>query len=128
MSDVLSLGKKRAEELGLKLGAVDGNRSFYDKDDIHKLLGEACYMSCRPSPGGYWQALQPSQMETYPGDTHQALLIGIKPIVQESEERKLLREILDTITAKIWRGDQWSIPVDYFDRYVEKAKALLEKP
>lgn len=123
MSDVLSLGKKRAEELGLKLGAVDGNRSFYDKDDIHKLLGEACYMSCRPSPGGYWQALQPSQMETYPGDTHQALLIGIKPIVRDSAEQ-LIKDLAGHANYQYQDG-KWAINAKY---WIDRAKALLEKP
>lgn len=93
MSDVLSLGKQRAKELGLEPWATLDitNRRGYSADDIHKILGSGRVVrgAVEPVPEDVaWQ--YESQWDEY--DDHQALLIGIKPIVQESEERKLLRE------------------------------------
>lgn len=52
--------------------------------------------------------------------THRALLIGISPIVQESEERKLLREISNYADSMIKASPK-------FMDIANKAKALLEK-
>lgn len=122
MSDVLNLGALRARDMGLERVT----QGFYPADAIHELLGAGvkAYAYDLNQDHLWWTNSNDPGIKNI-----QAILIGIKPIVQESEERKLLREFVNLITAKIWRGDQWSIPVDYFDRYVEKANALLgEKP
>lgn len=116
--EILELGWKRAEELGLMLGAVNGNKSFYDKNDIHRLLGSGRVVrgAVEPVPEDVaWQ--YESQWDEY--DDHQALLIGIKPIVQESEERKLLRLIVGNS-----QHNGTLVPSEIVDRI----KALLEKP
>lgn len=96
MSDLEELGKRRARELGLQLINTDPKSvwHFYRPYDIHRLLGEAKFMSCSENDIGLIRALQPSKEEAFPGDTHKALLIGIRPIIQESEERRLLRDLV----------------------------------
>lgn len=124
MSDVLSLGKKRAEELGLQMSCDPGRfGAFYQADDIHKVLGEGVYTSCRQNELEYWQALQPSKAEVYPGDTHQALLIGIKPIVIDSAEQ-LIKDLAGHANYQYQDG-KWAINAKY---WIDRAKALLEKP
>lgn len=113
--DTLELGKQRAEELGLKIGAIDGKKCFYDIDDIHKLLGEAEETFAQISKGDehlstYWMKEE--------HHTHQALLIGIRPIVQESEERKLLRELAEHTPE---------INAIFGPEFMIRAKALLER-
>lgn len=79
----LELGKRRAEELGLKtdMGV------WYPAYDIHRLLSEGVEMSTDLNDhDSLWSS--PKHFS----DTYQALLIGIKPIVQESAE-----ELLDLI-------------------------------
>lgn len=112
----LELGKKRAEELGLTRGPFS-NSHLYLADDIHKLLGEGVWSKGRIHKDGEW---------TFGGYldeavTHKALLIGIRPIVQESEERKLLRELVNNILDNY---DSWKAPPAA--DLVQKAKRLLD--
>lgn len=111
MSDVLELGRKRCEELGLKffIYATDWNKAVYLANNIHKVLGEGVETRCNKYGGDV-------HIETaHP--THQALLIGIKPIVRDTAIG-LVREMVES-------GDERSWSHDWFKR----ARALLgEKP
>lgn len=123
MSDVLELGKKRAEELGLTnivmaKGPFAPTYDCYLASDIHKLLGEGIDLygnkNCR-----HWDDHAPPETDIEAGVTHKALLIGIRPIVQESEERKLLREFVSFVNGTFDASNYSSI--------IQKAKRLLDQ-
>lgn len=121
-AEVLRLGEERAKELGLNL--IHGHQNtngkweyYFMAGDIHRLLGSAinlfgqCHGGHRNS--SWTTDSSPAKQEWPLLHTHQALLIGIKPIAVESEERKLLRDL--------WESD--CLPKHFDDR----AKALLER-
>lgn len=94
--DTLELGRKRAEELGLRL---NGGYN-YVAEDIHRLLGEGQEA---------WASLDAIKntplAEVWYGDnprhhTHKALLIGIRSIKTESPERALLREFASVFDSR----------------------------
>lgn len=110
---ILERGKKRAEELGLKLAPwADRDKTFYPSDDIHKLLGEGVNVVGSYNPDTNQVTSTFGQVQAKK-DHDQALLIGIKPIVKDTAEG-LLQEI--------WESD---VLPEYLD---ERVKALLEKP
>lgn len=114
--DTLELGEKRADELGLKLVNPGTQlRLFYYQDDIHKLLGEGecVYGFGKAYPDMYNWAKRNSSEQ----NTHQALLIGIKPIVKDTAEQ-LVRDIARDANE---RGGH------VLSDYIKRAKALLEK-
>lgn len=118
--NALELGKQRAKELGL-VGGLDSRfqeYAFYQADDIHKLLGEGVEVG-RYKAGLSMSAWAISHMD-HAEET--ALLIGIRPIVQEAEERKLLREFSQYVEWQHTNGKPslWDL--------VARAKTLLEKP
>lgn len=93
MSDeTLELGRKRAAEIGLKSSEwLQG--ICYFADDVHRLLGEAEEVFGRPERGFRWN--QEIVTITADPDTHKALILGIRPIKQESpEDIKILKERL----------------------------------
>lgn len=111
MSDDLTIGKMRAIEL--RLGSVmlrdhPGNISYeyYRANEVHQLLGEGQEY--------FWTPHGDAGMIQKPEHTHRALGIGVRPIIQESEERKLLREIVNTLGYS------------EYALVIKKAKALLE--
>ena len=93
-AEILELGKKRAEEIGLKTccryiyGSTSplsyiGEQEVYSIDDIHRLLGAG--------QGYRFPEVNP---------THEGLLIAIRPIVPETREQKLegiLRELMQSL-------------------------------
>lgn len=130
--DVLEIGKKRVEELGLnsygiiQINPLSNNR-YYLADDIHKLLGEGM----EAFDDDNWSAWTPDRRD---GSKNKALLIGIKPIVQESEERKLLREMVGSIATSQYTKDRVEHFRAVFNRsdceileLISKAKRLLEE-
>lgn len=112
------IGKRRAEELGLKtdMGV------WYPANDIHQLLSEGIevFGNQFKMDGGTGDLGWCCDEEKRSADTHHALLIGIKPIVQESEERKLLRELIDAHESEGRYGVK-------FNEAEKKAKRLLER-
>lgn len=101
---ILKLGEERAKELGLKqrfasdyvLDAAHRFISvpFYSVGDVHRLLGAGLEIFGKnriegvPMSDFYYQFNKNASLTT------QALLIGIRPIVQAAAE-SLLRELLD---------------------------------
>lgn len=111
-SDKLELGRKRAEELGIECVAASGFKYYYDSNDIHKLLDEGVEAhGGKYCLGGEWSFVGHKSGES----SHQALLIGIRPIIQESEERRLLREFIQESVDGIWSTG-----------LLERAKRLLK--
>lgn len=100
------LGLKRAKELGLMsvfhaplpsggypLSGMS-YKNWYTADDIHRLLGGGLpCLGFKDKDNDWCIGDQPSELENEP-DTHSMLVIGIRAISQESEERKLLREFV----------------------------------
>ncbi len=87
MSDtVLERGRKLAEEMKLRKMHC-GCGGFYP-DDIHRILGEGDEMLSDQRNGG-WQYTAHDLNPKF-----KALLIAIRPIVQESPERALLRDLI----------------------------------
>ncbi len=107
--DKLALGEKRADELKLRCES-HGLYSYYAVETIHKLLGDGVEMTQAGDECGWW----PPNSST---PKHAALLIGIRPIVQESEERKLLRDFV-----------AWWKSADYPPDFLDRAIKLLERP
>lgn len=114
-SDLLELGKRRAEELGLHERKWGGEYGYY-LSDVWKLLGAGVEIvgNVKNIDGGLttnkcWTSISNT------GETHTALAIGIKPLKVESEERKLLREFVE-------REKKQGAAFDL----VERAKVLLE--
>ena len=56
------------------------------------------------------------------GDTHTARLVCIEPLVQESEERKLLRELVDNIPVNNRDPDYRQVRIN---RCISRARKLL---
>lgn len=107
MTTDLALGKKRADELGLKLSRE--SRDAFDRylaDDIHKLLGEAREVF-QYKPGGMsgdWSHVIDEEFGGARKYANQALVIGIRPIKQESREQKmeaLLSEAVKWLNGEI---------------------------
>lgn len=123
--EVLERGKRIAEELGLTTATFEasGYIKFYPHDTIHRLLGEgvdvwAHFETDKPK---YWG---PHENNNF-NDTHTGIVIGIRQIVQESEERRLLREL--TLKCERQKVEPHSFTrLDLSDIY-ERAKKLLEE-
>lgn len=128
--DILTLGLRRAEELGVIAESNPWLGVCYKAKDIHKLLGEAeeCWLREHKSNSHIpWDVTTDRGFSSGVAcHSHQALLIGIKPIVAESQERKLLREILKYVAHNSFTHEHLLHPVP--DNIVTRAKALLEKP
>lgn len=118
MSDVLDRGRKIAEEIGLTCKHSTHGHVYY-ADDIHRLLGEGVAVFGRKVPvsGLHGFGEQPCVADDLRG-----LTIAIRPLLQESEERKLLREII-VAHNKECDGDSGNTCCTY----IERAKALLAK-
>lgn len=94
-AEILELGKRRCEELGLKCYLYVPE--CYLADDIHKLLGSGVEHFGLQESGSNWG--------TYTAqDTHKGLLIGVRPIVSESEERSI--DVKAFIAATIRQMDE----------------------
>lgn len=112
----LELGEKRAKQLGLEHPSKDEIlllAQVYRADDIHRLLGEAYKVG-----GSFINANWVGGIARADHHTHNALLIGIRPIVQEtqeSEERKFLRRFVK-------ESEEWM----YKHPLYLEAKRLLE--
>jgi hypothetical protein len=104
------LGKKRAEELGLRLWSRSVD--IYMADDIHKLLAEGVEVKLEEYFPTGWHITQD-------GGGTKALIIGITPIVEKSREEKM-EELL---------REAFSLPrplaIDRVDLWFERAKDLL---
>lgn len=132
----LELGKLRAEELGLLEArpVTFTPHGWYRADDIHKLLGEGVEVLGEEDTD---KSICASKwFEWSPGITdkesdHKALLIGIRPIKAESEERKLLRELVEAIDIFLedMYGIKWA-PCDPKDscRRCKLSEALERLP
>lgn len=112
----LELGKKRCEDLGLAafnaptFGSID---KVYPVECIHRLLGEGQEY--------FWTPHGDAGMVQKPKHTHRALGIGIRPIVKESPERALLRELS---TYKDWQHEGGKPSL--FE-LIDRARALLKE-
>ncbi len=137
--DKLALGEKRAKELGLEMWTVFdctetvknalGDRRTskcprckdawlsYRADDIHRLLGEGVEMHGDSDEFTLSEFRSTACMRDADMGNSRALLIGIRPLVQESEERKLLREFV-----------AWWKSADYPPDFLDRARKLLERP
>lgn len=123
MGDTLELGKKRAAALGIEsygimqINPLSANR-YYSAEHIHKLLGEGVeQFAYKHDKEHMWFGAHDKD-----GIRNlKALLIGIRPIVQESEERKLLKEIVKYNTCIIT-----GTPVFPSSEWIERAKRLLD--
>ena len=109
-AEILELGKKRAEEIGLKPqleinfssshGLMMGPKTFvegkiyaYHADDIHRLLGNGVEMFTDH------KCIAPNQIMTSMC-THKSLLVAIRPFKPETREQKLegiLRELMQAL-------------------------------
>lgn len=97
----LELGKQRAREIRLRKQS-GGLRDYYFADDIHKLLSEGAVVwgNC-PFEGfspdeSTWREGKSGPAEAYdstPAEDRQALLIGIRPIKQESSAKSVADKI-----------------------------------
>ena len=122
---ILELGKKRAQELGLILCPLRDHPAnlsyeYYRGNQVHKVLGEARFMSCELTQSGLFKCLEPTECIPYQGDTHQGLLIGIKPVKKESAERQFIRELV-----KRWYADQGGLR-GMDDLYARAQDLLME--
>lgn len=127
MKDKLELGKKRAEELGLRHQRLHLNTTdVYFADDIHKLLGNGVevrggghYMSPKSGPTiRSWSAPCLFDQES---DDHSALLIGIKPITPPSEERQIIQAMVNS-----WDSSDKPITPE-FVQSIDRARGWLAK-
>lgn len=116
-SDKLELGMKRAKDLGLNRGPFSSSE-LYLANDIHRLLSEGVESTCEKN-GIVWTSYSGPPSST---GTHFGLLIGLRPIIQESEEKKLLREIVKYNTCIIT-----GTPVFPSSDWIERAKRLLRE-
>lgn len=117
--DSLELGKRRAEELGLQLHLSPLIDNGYRADEIHHLLGGAKEVFDAKSADGKKYNGTWFEHGTHTSD-NTALLIGIRPIVRESDERLLLHEIIEEM--KTWSNRS----PDKLGLLIIKAKRLLE--
>lgn len=116
MSD-LELGKRRAEELGLREVILS---PYYHAEDIHRLLGEGLEtFSLYSGVDTWWGPLDNDD------DTHQALLIGIRPIAQESEERKHLRRLVTLLEVNATTISPTAMA--HLNEAIERAKRFLSE-
>lgn len=123
----LELGKQRADELGLKMldmiTLTVTQRKWYKAYDIHKLLGDGAEVigkKYQDTLHGFTNQKSidwDQQKEPYTGCPQAALLIGIRPIKQDSCEQ-LVRDILRDANE---RGGH------VLSDYIKRAKALLEE-
>lgn len=112
------------KKLGLDLERVyaDGlprNPSDYwlsvRADELEKILSEAPVVyGIEPKGGNYWSDKSEAD------DTRQARLLLVEPIKQESEERKLLREMLESFVNDMKTPPYWA-------EYIARMKALIER-
>ena len=122
----LELGKKRAEELGLKsltthynYGAPSNTQITYAADDIHALLGAGVEVvgsynsDTKQITSTFGQILAKK-------DHDQALLIGIQPIKKATREERALGLLQELVSR--WNPET----VDY-DPIMGRAKALLSE-
>lgn len=116
------IGRKRAEELGLKCHAVNHSINLaYACADIHRLLGEAVEMYGWQNNGV--GAIKWSDSSYAEVDSHAALLIGTRPVKQPSREEEmasLLCEMLSFMDASL-------VSFAGLDRFKNRAKLLLER-
>lgn len=128
--DVLERGRRIAVEVGLGIkrenipAGPDGPYlSIYHADDVHRLLGEGAEVFCHnettnnPNHAKQWH--QDPIVDASKGATGMALLLRIRPIKAESEERKLLRELA---LYKDWQHTKGE-PSLY--ELIDRAKKLL---
>ncbi len=126
--DILKLGEQRAIELGI-LTVTTGRELRKDImfDDLFRVLGAAKSVFSDRTNHDHHEANGFQQKDIWYTHHHgisytdEALLIGVRPLVQESEERKLLRELVEVthmLPGEYMRKENW----------LERAKALLEKP
>jgi len=118
-SEILELGKRRAEELRLCRRRVMNDfpeTYYYMADDIHRLLGSAKSVFGLSENGDWY----PNTAGLDEADKYKALLIGIQRIKTESEERQLLKELAE-----------WNPETPFSSAIVmgisRRAKALLAK-
>lgn len=135
----LELGKQRAKELGLKAqqvfryyngpGTGTDLTEFYETGDIHKLLGEAQIVFNSEHDSwhefGWRPEAAPGCDKAVPADTHQALLIGIRPIVQESREQKMAAVLSEWLNLNTIVG--WEACMSKHSELQARAKALLSE-
>lgn len=133
-TDVLELGKQRASELGLEsihkcwktLGTpmlmdVHGSiTEFYYADDIHKLLGEGVLL--HEDVGGWYD---PKSKVPFSEAKRQAMLIGFRPIVQESREQKLENMLRFLLPLRGWK-EGFTCTTTLTSEFIKECKALLE--
>lgn len=110
----LKRGRRIAEEIGLRSKDL-GVDEFYTSDDIHRLLGEGVTVFDHASRRNTWTK-DVGLRETF-AEMRSAILISIRPITQESEERKLLGEFIEASL------EHYTIK----ESLIERAKALLAK-
>ncbi len=124
--DRLALGEKRAKELCLQPVHMPSGSTYYHEATIFKLLGEGVevwsHINGTHKPA-YWGPRENGQFN----DTHCGLTIGIRPLVQESEERKLLREFLNDVRLRTPLDPRSSIGMAVHDLCC-KIRKLLERP
>lgn len=97
----LEPGKKRAAELGLSAQYIAPYASgieWYNAADIHHLLGEGIEVVGTYDRKANHISSTFGQIQAKK-DYDKALLIGIRPIVQESEERKLIRDFFRNLVS-----------------------------
>lgn len=106
-----ALGEQRAKEMGLKIIG----ECYYPAGAIHKLFGEGLVnTSCPSGTGLLWGS------ERVPEDTHQGLLVGIRPIKRLDTSDSLLKEFVESWFEKDIRGN-------LFSDIAERAKLFLEE-
>lgn len=120
--EILELGEKRAKELNFQShnpaywpAAMNLNQQMYRASDIHRLLGEGLSMHDRPREKGTWVHQGEFRFCEKTG-----LLIGVKPIRQESDEHRMLRRVLRKFVEAYFKGDDIIGPAT-------EAKKLLEE-
>lgn len=133
-AEILELGKRRAEELNLcphsgHLRSPDspGFTEYYRAPDVHRLLGYAREVQsiCQ----GEWQTSWPEDGKGFSGNTHQAFILGIRPIKKESREDKMEKLLTDFIDKYQHSdcGAGSSRYLEYGRKLFNEAKALLER-
>ncbi len=96
------LGKKRAEELGLK----ESTRGHYSATDVHKLLRTGTevfgYQTSEPTVSRFYQTKAWQMLN--PDPELNALVIGVRPIHQDTAEGLL--KMLTKIGAASYASDE----------------------
>lgn len=120
MSDsTLERGRKIAGDIGLKIYRCP--QYGFDEKQVLELLGEACEVRGYAGPGGEvcanWEI---PDSDTDTKRSLKGLIIAIRPIAQESEERKMLRRLVNAFKIN---------PTQYKmqDIAIEAAEELLAK-